>query len=230
MAEDESLQDILEPLVVSPTQAEDNLARVERYHEALYSPQGAEALAYLKHERGYTDSTIKHFKLGFVGQPFPMDRFAQGYISIPFKTPAGYYGLRFRRGPGIPEDRPKYWSPAGSHTSLFNVEELDDRNHSVAVVEGEMDCMTAWQCGIPAVAYPGVKSIKQYHKHLFEGFQRVYIVGDGDEAGQGFNKQMAEMLRNGYPIDMPQGYDLSDYAKQYGAQKIRELIYGGKSA
>ncbi len=43
---------------------EANREAARLFHQALYSPIGAEALDYL-HGRGYTDSTIKHFGMGF---------------------------------------------------------------------------------------------------------------------------------------------------------------------
>ena len=43
---------------------EANREAARLYHQALYSPQGKEALDYF-HRRGYTDATIKHFGLGF---------------------------------------------------------------------------------------------------------------------------------------------------------------------
>ncbi len=43
---------------------EANREAARLFHQALYSPVGAEALAYF-HSRGYTDATIKHFGLGF---------------------------------------------------------------------------------------------------------------------------------------------------------------------
>ncbi len=43
---------------------EANREAARLFHQALYSPLGAQALDYF-HRRGYTDATIKHFGLGF---------------------------------------------------------------------------------------------------------------------------------------------------------------------
>lgn len=43
---------------------EANREAARLFHQALYSPDGREALEYF-HRRGYTDATIKHFGLGF---------------------------------------------------------------------------------------------------------------------------------------------------------------------
>lgn len=226
MSDEESYQDVLESLVITEARNADNSARMERYHEALYTPEGKAALDYLRLERGLTDSTIKHFKLGYVHDPLPIDRAVVGAISIPYMNPAGVFDLRFRRGPGQPESAPKYYSAPGSKTTIFNVEEIDDKNQFVIIGEGEFTAIMAWQIGLPAIALPGVKSFKRYHRHLFEGFSRVYLCGDGDEAGIHFNENLAQQLRNGVPIAMPQGEDLDSYCRKFGAEKTRRLILG----
>ena len=48
---------------------EANRAAARFFHEQLYSPAGAEALAYYK-KRGYTDKTIRHFGLGYAPNDF----------------------------------------------------------------------------------------------------------------------------------------------------------------
>ena len=50
---------------------EANRAAARFFHDQLYSPAGAEALAYYR-KRGYTDKTIRHFGLGYA----PNDYFA----------------------------------------------------------------------------------------------------------------------------------------------------------
>ena len=225
MAE-ETYQEILQALVIDSARNADNMARMERYHEALFSENGKDALAYLKNERGFVDSTIRHFRMGYVADPFPIDRFARGYISIPYLNPAGVFDIRFRKLPTLDEKLPKYWQPAGSTQTIFNVQELDAKNRSVVIGEGELTAVMAYQVGIPAVAYPGVESVKQFHRHLYEGFERVYICGDGDEAGMRFTEQLADMLSNARPVYMPDGEDLDSFCRKHGAEATRKLIFG----
>lgn len=226
MSEQESYQDTLEALVITEARNADNTARMERYHEALYSPAGAEALEYLHKERGLVDSTIRHFKLGFVADPFPTDRLSRGAISIPYLNPAGVFDLRFRRGPSQPETAPKYSQAAGTKTTIYNVKEIDEKNDFLIIGEGEFTAIMMWQIGLPAIALPGVKSFKPYHRHLFEGFSRVFLCGDGDEAGMRFNEDLAQRLRNGIAIALPDGEDLDSYCRKFGPEKTRKLILG----
>lgn len=228
MSEEESYQDVLESLVVTEARNYDNTARMERYHEALYAPEGAKALEYLHKERGLVDSTIKHFKLGYVDKPYPIDRMSQRAISIPYMNPAGVFDIRFRRGPEQSESAPKYSQAAGSKTTIYNVNEIDDKSDFLIIGEGEFTAIMMWQIGLPAIAFPGVNSFKSYHRHLFEGFRRVYLCGDGDEAGARFNEELAMRLRNGIGIALPEGEDLDSYCRKFGAEKTRQLIIGDK--
>lgn len=226
MADEQDWVRDLKALVISDTRNADNTARMETYHEALFTEAGKPALDYLKHERGFIESTIRHFKLGFVAEPHPVDRSARGYISIPYTNDAGVFDIRFRRTPQLGENAPKYWQPSGSRQTIFNVSEIQRHEDFIIISEGELTAVMAHQIGLPCVAYPGVESVKEYHRHLFEGFERVYLLGDGDEAGQGFNDRLAKMLDNAYPISLPPGEDLDSYIKNHGADKARELIFG----
>lgn len=223
---DESFADTLERLVITPERNQDNTARMNSYHEALFSPAGETALRYLTDERGLAEGTIRAFKLGFVADPHPIDRMAQGFISIPYLTPSGVFDIRFRRGPGNPETAPKYWQPAGSTQTIFNVRALDPHSPYVVIGEGEFTAIMAMQVGIPCIAYPGVESVKPFHRHLLEGFERVYLCGDGDDAGANFNRKLAEMIPNAYPITLPPGEDIDSLVRTKGEKALRDLLFG----
>lgn len=225
---EETYQDVLEALVITQEKRKDNQERVEKYHKALYSEHGEEALKYLHEERGLVDSTIKHFKLGLVHDPLPVDRKYAGAISIPYITPGGVYDVRFRRGPGQPEATPKYMQAPGTKTTIYNVNEIEDVNKYLIIGEGEFTAIMAWQIGLPAVAIPGVTAFKPYYRHLFEGFSRVYICGDGDEAGEKFNNELSALLYNATPISLPDGEDVDSFCRKHGAARTRELILGSE--
>lgn len=60
----------------------------------------------------------------------------------------------------------------------------------MTVVEGEGDCMTAWQYGYPALSVPmgGGSGAKQdwieYEYHHLERFDTIYLCLDDDESGK----------------------------------------------
>lgn len=220
-----SLKEDLARIVVTPAAQADLTERVDRYHNQLFTPAGAQALDYLKNVRGLNEATIKHFKLGYVVDPLPIDRgTAQGRLAIPHRTLNGYRTIRFRVLGEAPPKTPKYWQPAGTTVGVYNVDALADPEPAIVVCEGEYDTVTLWQAGLTAVGFPGAQSIKDHHALLFEGFERVIICGDGDEAGEAFTQKLANMVPNPVPITLPTGKDLNDVYTSGGRDAILELL------
>ena len=204
--------------------------RVESYHEQLFSPSGTDLLDYLTDVRGLEPETLSQFQLGAVVNPEGGDESASGMVSIPYLTRSGPVALRFRRGPeGM---GPKYWQPPGSNISIFNVNELVKRSRWIAVCEGEIDCITAVQAGIPAIGLPGASSWKDHYSTLFEGYERVIILADNDDkvkpdgtrAGDEFSKKVAGEVPSPAIIKMPEGEDVNSFYVKHGAQELRALL------
>lgn len=210
-----------ETIILSDDQYQLNIKRVLAYKEQLHSKDGEAQLNYLMHDRGLSRDTIEKFHLGAVLDPDPVDRPAVGRISIPITNLRGPVSIRFRAcGAGDP----KYWSPAGTKTALFNVAELATALDYVVITEGEIDCMTLSQCGIPAIGVSGAQAWKSHHRFLLEGLRRVYVAGDGDEAGRSFTEKVADQVPGPHPIALPQGADINDIYRSGGADAVREII------
>lgn len=206
--------------VLSNAAYEMNRERMGLYEQQLYSSAGEPFLEYLIEARGLTTQTIKHFHLGAVIDPDPVDNFAQGRICIPHLNNTGPRVLRFRAMPG--QDGPKYWQPSGSSVGVFNVTELLNPHTQIVVTEGEIDCMILWQCGIPAIGFPGAQSWKDYHRYLLEGYQQVTITVDNDDqgAGQSFADKVASKVQGPRPILMPAGHDVASYYTDAGRDAL----------
>lgn len=198
---------------------------MDAYASQLHSPAGADLYGYLVDERGLTPETVRRFKLGAVIEPEEGDGPARGRISIPYLTNAGPVALRFRK---LPEQEagPKYWQPAGTVTSIFNVHTVLEGGSYVVVAEGEFDAMVAHQCGLPAVGIPGANAWKPHYSAVFEGFERVIICGDNDDKGAG--AEFAEKVAGQVPAPVifmaPQGEDLNSFYNKAGARGIREWL------
>lgn len=202
-----------------------NEMRVQRYEAALYSPEGAQVREYLQ-SRGLEEATWRHFRLGAVIDPFAEDIPAAGRLAIPMQLMAGVGSVRFR---AVSEgDGPKYWSPAGTGTYLFNAPTVVENNGSrMAVAEGEIDCMTLYQCGIPAVGFPGAASWQSHHRHLFEGFESVTIPVDNDDkgAGQEFAEKVASAVPQPRVVMMPPGHDVNSYYNEAGKDALLKHLH-----
>ena len=98
------------------------------------------------------------------------------------------------------------------------------------VMEGYTDVMFAHQCGITnAVAVLGTALGAAHLKILQrQNCDQVVLLLDGDEAGQRRSDEVLELFL-GAALDvrvmtLPDGLDPADYLKEFGGEKLRELI------
>ena len=177
-------------------------------------------------ERGISLQVAQMFRLGY-----DKDGDYKGRLSIPYWTPAGVVNLKFRCMKAHDckaSNCPKYlFVPAlGQH--LYNAQVLMSACDTVVVTEGELDaiCVQAY-CAIPAVAYPGTESWKAHHhwRYCFEGIAEVVVVADGDEAGQGAAKKVADSIGMvARVVNLPSGFDSNQFIQERGANAFAEFI------
>ncbi|MGO2778189.1 toprim domain-containing protein [Glutamicibacter arilaitensis] len=201
-------------------------ARTAAYQEQLFSPEGEAHLKYLTDERGLTEDWIKYFRLGAVLEPDGPDAMARGKIAIPYLRPNGPMSIRFRQGPGWDGGGPKYYQLPGTKLGLFNTQPIIAAGDTVAICEGEFDAMIATMCGIPTVGLPGVSSWKTHYIDIFKGFDRVLIMADHDDKGQGgkFAETLATYVPGPVIKLMPQGHDINSFFLESGAAALREWV------
>lgn len=201
------------------------MERVLKYHEQLKSPEGAPLLAYLTEERRFSLETVDRFLLGAVVSPDVLDEDAKGMLSIPYNTPNGPVALRFRRPPHK-DTGPKYWQPEHSVLTIFNTPAFFESEDTVAITEGEMDCITLVQAGIPAVGIPGASAWKAHYELLFEGYTTVLICADNDDTGAGrkFAAKIAQKVPGPNVVLLPEGHDVNSYYAEFGRTALREHL------
>lgn len=191
------------------------------YHLALYDTPSA--LAYLT-GRGLSQDLIAHFQLGVVDERYLEHADLVGRISIPYVTKlGGVVGFKFRR-PNDDDDGSKYLSNHMS-TRLYNTLAFEraEQLGFIAIAEGEFDAMilTA-ECGIPAVGVPGVDTWKSHPEWplLFDGFTRVLVFRDQDEAGEKLARRIDADLESAVIINLP-AKDVNKTFLEYGSELIR---------
>lgn len=210
----------LDKLIPSASQYKSLKNRSDKYHEALHSEHGVNAMEYLK-ARKLDESTINYFKLGYVHEPEIEDHSMRGRISIPYHTlHAGVRALRFK---AIDGREPKALE-GETRPGLFNSPVISEGGEDLYICEGEEDAMILHQLSLNAVAYPGVQRIEEWHERLFEGYTRVYLCGDGDDPGRKFNQRLKEMVPGPIMIDLPEGNDITDVYKSGGRKAIMSLL------
>ena len=212
----------------SSEQMKSLLEAATRYAQNL----SAEAVQYLE-GRGISEDVARQFMLGTITEPANGHEMHEGWLSIPYITVMGHcVGFKFRR---LDDGKPKYGSPLGQKSHLYNVVDVTLDVGSIVVCEGELDTVVlSGMCNIPAVGVPGVTAWKPHFARLFNGFDTVYIVGDNDvkedgsNPGAEFSRRVASELTNGQIIQLPPGMDINEFYLAEGPDAINKLLGGAK--
>lgn len=179
--------------------------------------------------RGVTVEQAEHHLLGVVSDPDPIHAPYEGRLSIPYVTPTGVVAIRFRclaDHDCKAEKCKKYLQAPGEKDYLYNVRALRERHPAVAVCEGEMDTLFLDTHVLPAIGVPGATKWRPHWSRMLEGYERVFVVGDGDDAGRAFTENRLEDLPNATPVVMPPGMDVNDYFLAHGADGLASFIFG----
>jgi DNA primase len=194
---------------------------------ARYQDNVQQAGAYLE-SRGFTADTIGSARLGVVDEAIEGDPNAAGFrLSIPYITQSGIVNIRFRclREHDCGEAScPKYLSSPGLPNRLYGVRRIVSAGSRICITEGELDALTFDQLGYSAAGVPGAQSWKRHWRKLFEDFERVYVFGDGDDAGRAFVKLVCAEIPAAVPIVMPDKFDVNKMYTDHGRQFFDELL------
>lgn len=200
-------------------------AAAEKFHASLSEA----ASAYLD-GRGFTEEMVVARLLGQVSADSePLYEPFVGRLSIPYITPSGVVSIRFR----CIEDHdcketghPKYLQMKGDADHLYNVLALHERHPAIGITEGEFDAAIVDEHVLPCVGVPGATKWKPYWSRLFEDFEKVFLIGDGDSAGRKFVDKLTELVPNAQPVVMPKDLDANEYFLKYGAEDLAAFILG----
>ena len=201
------------------------------YHLQLLSD---ESLMDWHHARGIGRRTIGKFCLGAIVEPLSREAgWFKGSPTIPYVAVGGkVIQLKVRR---VGVDSDKYRSVgqdfpfATQRIHLFNAQQAmpSPSDPQVFIVEGEYDAMVAVQCGLRAVAVPGIDKFNEAWVHLFKDSQPV-ICMDGDERGQAAAHRLAALFErrmvNARTLTMPTGQDVTDLFLAGGRDRVLEVL------
>jgi DNA primase len=201
-----------------------SLEAANRYAQAL-TP---EAISYLE-GRGISEEVANKFSLGVVTDPAAGHEHHTGWLSIPYITALDLCaGFKFRR---LDEGKPKYGSPLGQKSHLYNVKDILKLAPRIVVCEGELDAViVSGVLNLPAVGVPGVAAWKPHFVNLLNGYDVVYIVGDNDvkedgtNPGAEFSRRVASEVMNSTIVQLPPNMDITDYYLANGADATKHLL------
>lgn len=197
----------------------------ERYAKSLDQATAS----YLK-GRGITKEAADTFLLGTVHDPAPGHEHAVGCLAIPYRTPTGVVGIKFRRVDG---GSPKYLWPTGQKVGMFNVVDLHTDSPVIAICEGELDTLVmSALVGVPAVGVAGVSQWKEHFPRMLEGIDRVVIFADNDLKEDGRNpgmelaKRIKEDLDKAVVVNLPLNADVNQVFLDGGKDWLYERAMG----
>lgn len=195
---------------------------IDKYRNALaLTPH---ALDYLQITRGLTAETLENFKIGY-----DTDKNA---ITIPIYKRNELINIRYRH---LDEKaKSKYTQERGCEVWLFNEDGISkgQTKGGVLIVEGEFDCMSAWQAGFKNVISPASgKDSYGIWLELIDTIPKVYISYDNDKPGKNAALGLAERVgtEKSFEVIYPEGIkDANEYFKIHSPLDYRKLLVDAK--
>ena len=181
--------------------------------------------------RGFDpDVTGKRFRLGIVDRPAEAHKHYAGWLAVPNLLCDRWgnervVGLAFRNPD--PDAAAKYMYPKGQGIRMYNLRALREAADVIALCEGQSDTWSCDAAGVPVIGIPGAKTFggeNSYRLRLLEGFSRVILLQDNDEAGQGLANELESV--DGLEVKtMPDGLkDVNEALRKLAPDKLREFI------
>lgn len=202
---------------------------IQANHRALLE---SESTMRFCQSRGISLAAIRKFLLGIETRKisvlrnrllFPMLNVAGEFL--------GYQG-RIIDDNLIDKDNPKYWHQKfdkqsflyGLYQNLELIQELD----FVVLLEGNIDVLTLWQCGIPAIAKQG-PHLSPIQASLIRRYTRIVVDWvDSDKAGEIASSNQRELLETFdfevYKVKSKKYKDANELYLAQGAAAVIRLI------
>lgn len=153
--------------------------KVDVYRKAL--TKNINAWNYLRRERGFNKEVIAKFKLGF----------EDGFITIPYYYGGNLVNIKYKK-----PNSSDYRRETGQPSTLYNIDVID-KTLPITIVEGECDCMAAYQLGYKnVISVPnGAGGIQEDWIDFFDGCSgNVYIAYDNDAPGEKGARSLAKRI------------------------------------
>jgi hypothetical protein len=149
-------------------------------------------------------------------------------IEIPYRLPDG--GEHARRI--VHDDGRRWWRPSGRGVALFGLELLwspaTRKYRSLAITEGESDALAlrAFARGdlFDVVGVPGATAWRPEWSLLAEGYDSVYVFGDGDDVGRRFAWRVVGDIPGSRFVELPEGEDVRSLVQGSNPHLLFEAI------
>jgi len=152
--------------------------------------------------RGFTADELRRWGISVEGDE----------VIIPILGKAGAWYSRTHKPAGVP----KYASPKGATSHLYNPLGLGPQSGEVWIAEGEFDTLSLVAVGAPALGILGTQTFNPRWQLLFDGAEIVLAL-DPDEAGNSQAERLTQLWPEGqvsrFIVPEPYG-DLNDWFKK----------------
>lgn len=224
----------------------------DRQKRALFSPEGAHVLKYLREKRGYTnDQLIRDMGLGYISPSeakYLNDNFQAGFtwnveqypLSMAHFSDGDIIGFNCRCiSKDIAEKWGKYKKTENLNSSInenpFGIvpntlNKNLDKKWEVVIVEGELDALHAIALGLPNVVAASTGNISREKVITLRkyGYRNIVILLDADGAGEEGTKKsiltISDEGLNAFVATIPDGKDADEYLQRHSIDELKELV------
>lgn len=194
--------------------------------------QMTETIRQYLDDHGLDADAAKRFQLGVVEMPAPDDAKFAGCLVIPYLTRSGVKSIKYRCVADHDHHalkHGKYGQHAGQPPRLYNPAAFFEADGTIGICEGEVDAAVATvSVGVPSLGVPGVDNWdanSSVWKRTLDDYDRVVIFADGDKAGIGMARTIAEDLgKKALIIRCEDGQDVSSTVAAGNAQELRDRV------
>lgn len=211
--------------------------QIEEFHFG-YAHSATSSLMHFLKSQGISDEKIAACSLGnnYDGKEYD---FFRNRITIPIRDSFGRIIAFGGRTLADSDNIQKYKNSRYDKSSvLFGLHEARDEIRKQAraiVVEGYLDAIKLWSCGLrEVVACQGTSLSKQHLSLLKNQTSKIYLLFDGDKAGrQAILRVFRETLEfSGLSFNavvLPDGEDPDSFVTEHGAECLQQLLEESKS-
>ena len=141
-------------------------------------------------------------------------RFDEKAVRMPYLDASGENELLVRSRVSL-TGKPKVITRKGDKHRLYGLWKLEQAREVgyLILVEGESDAQTLWYHGEPAAGIPGASSWKIEWASEIRGIDKIYVVVEEDEAGEGLWRKLAatgEIQERIYKVELEGVKDVSE--------------------
>jgi len=178
------------------------------------------------HSRGIEDRVLEYFKIGLSFEE------NKRWINFPYYRNKQLINVKRR------DAKKDFRLSSNAELIFYNLDSIFDRDE-IIITEGEIDCMTVYQCGffgvvsVPNGAQKG-NARMEYLDNCFEYFEdakKVILCVDNDEAGAALSEELSRRIgrEKCWTVEYNEGCkDINEVLKLYGEAGVKNVIRTAK--